>query len=81
MSLASVLLPEPEGPTMPTIWPGAILKLTSCRTSGAVDAVAEGHMLESDLAADRRQCRAGRVEARFGRRVEMSPSRATDSRA
>ena len=36
----------------------------------AVDAVAEGDMLEGDLAADRRQRACGRTEGRLGRGVE-----------
>ena len=81
MSFASVLLPEPEGPTMPTTWPAATRKLTSCSTSGAVDAVAEGDVLEGDVAADRRQRRARRIEVGSAGVLRMSPSRATDSRA
>src|SRR6516165_8657289 len=34
MSLASVLLPEPDGPTTPTICPAGTLKVMSCSTSG-----------------------------------------------
>ncbi len=33
MSLATVLLPEPEGPTMPITCPADTLKLMSCNTS------------------------------------------------
>ena len=70
MSLVSVLLPEPEGPTTPTIWPGAILKIHVVQDFGTIEPVAEGDVFENHLAADRRQCGACVIEGRFGRRIE-----------
>ena len=70
MSLASVLLPEPEEPTMPTTWPGSTLKRHVVQHLGTVDAVAEGDVLEGDLAADRRQRGAAGIEARLRHGVE-----------
>ena len=35
-----------------------------------VDAVAKGDMVEGDVAADRRQCSAARIEGRLRRRIE-----------
>ncbi len=68
--MATVLLPEPDGPTMPMTCPADTLKLTSCSTSGSVDAVAEHDMLERHVAADGRQGGAGGIEPGLGRRVE-----------
>ena len=51
-SLAIVLLPEPEGPTMPTTCPAGTSKLTSCRIR-AVDPIAERDVIELDVAVDR----------------------------
>ena len=55
---------------MPTTWPAGTSRLTSCSTSAPSIAVAEGDMLERDIAANRRQRGARRVEGRLGRGVE-----------
>ena len=70
MSLASVLLPEPDGPTMPIDLARRYAETDVVQHFRAVDPVAERDMLEYDLAADRRQRGAAGTEGRFGRRIE-----------
>ncbi len=58
MRLTRVDLPLPVGPTMPTICPGAIVNETS-RNTGDFGVIAEGDMLERDLAFERRRLDRG----------------------
>ncbi len=55
---------------MPTIWPAGMAKGHVGEDFGAVDPVAEGDMLEGDVAAERRQRRASWRKLRLGRRVQ-----------
>ena len=55
MSLASVLLPEPDEPTIPTTWPARDIEAHIAQDLGAVDAIAKADMLEGHVAADRRK--------------------------
>ena len=50
----------------------------SCKDLRAVEPVAEGDMLEGDVAADRRQGGASRRKARLGGVLRISPSRSTE---
>ena len=61
-----MLLPEPDGPTMPTTWPAGTLEADVVQHLRPVDAVAEGDVLEGDVAADRRQRGAARIVGRLG---------------
>ena len=55
---------------MPTICPARHGEADVVQHLRAVDAIAEGDMLEGDVAADRRQRRARRVEGRLRRGIE-----------
>ena len=65
-----MLLPEPDGPTMPTIWPAGTLKCHVVQHFRPVDPITEGDVLESDVAADLRQRGAPRIVDRLRRGVE-----------
>ena len=70
MSLAMVLLPEPEEPTRPITWPGDTRKAHVVQDLRPVDAVAEGDVVQGDLATDGRKRCAPRTETRFRHGVE-----------
>ena len=40
---------------MPTIWPAGNAEADVVKNRRSIDAIAEGHMLEHDIAANRRQ--------------------------
>ena len=61
-------MPDPDGPTMPR--PGRGIVKRRLQRLRPVDAIAEGDVLETDLAPDRRQRGACRIEGRLGRGVE-----------
>src|SRR5262249_33091847 len=81
MSLARVDLPEPEAPTMPMIWPAGMCRFHVVQDLGAVEPIAEGDLIEHDVAADRRKRRPRRVVGRLGRGVEdVAEARNRDAR-
>ena len=55
---------------MPTTWPAGTLQTDVVQDFRPIDAVAEGDVLERDVAADRRQRGAARIVGGLGRRVE-----------
>src|SRR5215470_8885360 len=81
MSLASVLFPEPDGPTTPTICPAGTLKETSCSTSGP--SMRYRKVTCSKATSPRTAGSAVRPVLKVGSAavLRMSPSRATDRRA